>query len=224
MRDGVPGHEMAEEMEDLARDLLPLASPIMDYVHQRYLQHFVEQDMVGHMEVELDEHEDLGRVRVAICFADLAGYTRFTEEAGEEEAFSTVERFIDAVTDTLPDDARVVKTIGDEVMVVAQDVQALTDWAVGFQRLYRERPTPRIGIHQGVVLYRDGDYFGRDVNLAARVVARARGGEVIVTDRVMEQIKTNEWLQFEEIGQVKLKGFAEPTALCRAHIEGVDDE
>jgi adenylate cyclase len=219
MRDGVPGLEMAEEMETLARDLLPLASPIMDYLHQRFLQHFVEQDMVGHMEVDLDEKEDLGRVRVAIAFADLAGYTRFTEEVGEEEAVSLVERFIDAVTDTLPDDARVVKTIGDEVMVVGQDVQALTDWAVGFQRLYRERPTPRIGIHYGVVLYRDGDYFGREVNLAARVVARARGGEVIVRDSVMEAVKTSEWLKFDEIGEVKLKGFDEPKALCRAQID-----
>jgi adenylate cyclase len=222
MRDGVPGLEMAEEMETLARDLLPLASPIMDYLHQRFLQHFVEQDMVGHMEVELDEKEDLGRVKVAIAFADLAGYTRFTEEVGEEEAVSLVERFIDAVTDTLPDDARVVKTIGDEVMVVGQDVQALTDWAVGFQRLYRERPTPRIGVHYGVVLYRDGDYFGREVNLAARVVARARGGEVIVTDSVMDAIQTSEWLQFEQIGQVKLKGFDEPRVLCRAQIQADD--
>jgi adenylate cyclase len=222
MRDGVPGLDISTEMEDLARDLLPLASPIMDYVHQRHLQHFVEQDMVGHMEVDLDEKEELGRVHVAIAFADLAGYTRFTEEAGEEEAFSTVERFIDAVTDTLPDDARVVKTIGDEVMLVGPDVHALTDWAVGFQRLYRERPMARIGVHSGVVLYRDGDYFGREVNLAARVVARARGGEVIVTDSVMDQIKTSEYLQFEEIGEVKLKGFDQPTALCRAQIE--DDE
>jgi len=223
MRDGVPGLEMAEEMENLARDLLPLASPIMDYLHQRFLQHYVEQDMVGHMEVELDEKEDLGRVRVAIAFADLAGYTRFTEEVGEEEAVSLVERFIDAVTDTLPEDARVVKTIGDEVMLVGQDVQALTDWAVGFQRLYRYRPTPRIGVHYGVVLYRDGDYFGREVNLAARVVARARGGEVIVTDSVMEAIKTSDWLRFDNIGTVKLKGFAEPRSLCRAQISAEDD-
>jgi adenylate cyclase len=220
MRDGVPGLEMAEEMENLARDLLPLASPIMDYLHQRFLQHFVEQDMVGHMEVELDEKEDLGRVRVAIAFADLAGYTRFTEEVGEEEAVSLVERFIDAVTDTLPEDARVVKTIGDEVMVVAQDVQALTDWAVGFQRLYRERPTPRIGVHYGVVLYRDGDYFGREVNLAARVVARARGGEVLLTDAVMEAIEGRDHLRFENIGQVKLKGFDEPRGLYRASLAG----
>ncbi|MEA2421087.1 MAG: adenylate cyclase [Thermoleophilaceae bacterium] len=222
MRDGVPGLEMAEEMENLARDLLPLASPIMDFLHQRFLQHYVEQDMVGHMEVELEEKENLGRVRVAIAFADLAGYTRFTEEVGEEEAVSLVERFIDAVTNTLPDDARVVKTIGDEVMLVGSDVQALTDWAVGFQRLYRERPTPRIGVHYGVVLYRDGDYFGREVNLAARVVARARGGEVIVTDSVMEAIKTSDWLRFDTIGEVKLKGFDQPKTLCRAQIQSDD--
>ena len=59
----------------------------MDFMHQRYLGHFVEQDVVGHMEAELEEEESaLGRVRVAIGFADLAGYTRFTEEEGEEEA------------------------------------------------------------------------------------------------------------------------------------------
>jgi adenylate cyclase len=220
MRDGVPGLEMAEEMDTLARDLLPLASPLMDFIHQRFLQHFLQQDVVGHMEMDLaDEAEDLGRVRVAIAFADLAGYTRYTEEAGEEEAVSTVEHFIDIVTDTLPDDARVVKTIGDEVMIVGQDVQALTDWAVGFQRLYSERPTPRIGIHVGVVLYRDGDYFGREVNLSARVVARARGGEVIVTDSVVDAITTSDWLSFEPIGEVKLKGFDQPRSLCRAQIQ-----
>ena len=84
IREGVPGLEMAEEMSGLARDLLPLASPLMDYVHQRFLQHFIAQDVVGHMEIELEGDIDLGRVRVAIAFADLAGYTRFTEEEGDE--------------------------------------------------------------------------------------------------------------------------------------------
>ena len=211
IREGVPGLQMAEEMEGLARDLLPLASPMMDYVHQRFLQHFVEQDVVGHMESELeDEDVDLGRIRVAIAFADLAGYTRFTEEEGEEEALSSVERFVEGVTNTLPEDARVVKTIGDEVMVVAQDVGALVDWAVGFTSLFDERPEPRIGVHYGTTLYRDGDYFGRDVNLTSRVVARARGGEVLVSDAVTEALRDSPHLTFEEIGQVKLKGFAEP--------------
>lgn len=217
MREGVPGLQMAEEMEHLARDLLPLASPVMDYVHQRFLQHFVEQDMIGHMEIDLDETSDLGRLTVAIAFADLAGYTRFTEEEGEEEALSYVERFIDAVTNTLPEDARVVKTIGDEVMVVGYDVGALTDWAVGFQRLFDDRPAARIGVHHGAALYRDGDYFGREVNLAARVVARARGGEVLVTDSVMEAVRDSPHLEFEDIGSVKLKGFDTPRSLSRAY-------
>ncbi len=134
---------MAEEMEGLARDLLPIASPLMDYVHRRFLQHFVAQDVVGHMETELEDDETAtaGRVRVAIAFADLAGYTRFTEEEGEEEALSLVERFVEGVvTNTLPEDARVVKTIGDEVMVVGTDVGALVDWAVGFAAAVRGAP------------------------------------------------------------------------------------
>jgi adenylate cyclase len=126
-----------------------------------------------------------------------------------------VEAFIEAVTDTLPEGARVIKTIGDEVMVVGQDAAQLTDWAVGFQRLWQDRPSPRIGIHQGVTLYRDGDYFGRDVNLSARVVARARGGEVLVTDAVLDSIVQRDHLRFENVGRVKLKGFDEPVRLCR---------
>ena len=173
------------------------------------------------MEADLDEAPlDLGRLRVAIAFADLAGYTRFTEEAGEEEALDVVERFVESVEDTLPDDARVIKTIGDEVMIVGSDPGALVDWAVGFQRLHAERPLPRIGIHYGQTLYRDGDYYGREVNLAARVAARAAGGEVLVTRPVFERAGAH--LEFEPIGEVRLKGFAEATELFLAAPAGDD--
>ena len=119
----------------------------MDHLHQRFLAHFIEQDVVGHMEANDDGAAlDLGRLRVAIAFADLAGYTRLTEEEGEEEAVSAVEAFIENVELTLP--------------------------------------LPRIGIHYGVAIYRDGDYFGSAVNQASRVAARSAGGEVIVTRQV----------------------------------------
>jgi len=214
IRDGVGGLEIAEEMEGLASELLPLAAPIMDHVHQRWLQHFIEQDVVGHLELEIDGEGDLGRLRVGIAFADLAGYTRLTEEAGEEEALDIVERFVEAVSNTLPDEARVIKTIGDEVMVVGSDPSALADWAVGFQLLHPERPLPRIGIHAGGALYRDGDYYGRAVNLASRVGARAAGGEVLVTRPVVEAAGRH--LDFEHIGEVRLRGFSEPTELFLA--------
>jgi adenylate cyclase len=217
MRDGMPGLEMAEEMEGLAREMLPLASPIMDAMHQRFLARSVEQDVVGHMEIDLEGSPDLGRMRVTIAFADLAGYTRLTEELGDELAVDAVERFTEAVANTLPDTARVVKTIGDEVMVVGSDTAALAEWAAGFQRLVRdERPLPRIGVHHGEVVYRDGDYYGREVNLSARVVARAAGGEVLVTRPVADAGRKH--LRFERIGEVKLKGFNAPTELFVARI------
>jgi adenylate cyclase len=217
MLSGASGIEMAEQMGELARNLLPLSSPVMDQVHQRYLQHFVEQDVVGHMEVDLEgAAEELGRLRVAILFADLAGYTRLTEEEGELQAIDAVERFVEAVEVTLPDEARIIKTIGDEVMVVGSDPAALTDWAVGFQRLQSERPLPRIGIHYGDALYRDGDYYGRDVNIASRVAARSAGGEVLVTRPVVEHAGPH--LRFDRIAEVKLKGFREPTEIFIARV------
>jgi adenylate cyclase len=212
MRDGVGGLEIAEAMESLAGDLLPLASPIMDQVHRRALGHFISQDVVGHLELE---GAGLGRLRVGIAFADLAGYTRLTEEAGEEEALDVVERFVEEVVVTLPDEARVIKTIGDEVMIVGADPSTLVDWAVGFQELnVGRRPPPRIGIHAGEALYRDGDYYGSAVNLASRVGARAAGGEVLVTQPVVEAAGRH--LAFAPIGEVKLKGFREGTDLFLA--------
>jgi adenylate cyclase len=221
MRSGGSGLEMADQMLSLSRELLPLASPVMDHVHQHYLQQFVEQDVVGHMESDLGgDAIDLGRMRVAIAFADLAGYTRLTEEEGELEAVDAVERFIEAVEITLPDEARVIKTIGDEVMIVGSDPAALTDWAVGFQRLQSGEHLPRIGIHYGDALYRDGDYYGRDVNIAARVAARSAGGEVLVTRPVVEHAGSH--LDFERIAEVRLKGFSESTEIFIAKLEEGD--
>jgi adenylate cyclase len=179
MREGVPGVEIAEEMQGLAAELLPLASPMMDQVHQRLLAHFVDQDVVRHMESDLDPRErlDLGHLRVAIAFADL-------------------------------------KTIGDEVMVVSADPGALVDWAVGFQALHATRPLPRIGMHYGEVLYRDGDHYGREVIQAARVATRAGWGEVLVTRPVVAAAGPH--LEFELIGEVRLKGFTGPTELFEA--------
>jgi adenylate cyclase len=215
MRSGATGMETAEQMHALSREVLPLASPVLDQVHQSYLQHFVEQDVVGHMEADLEGTSiDLGRMRVAIAFADLAGYTQLTEEEGELTAIDAVERFVEAVEATLPDEARVIKTIGDEAMIVGADPAALTDWAVGFQRLQTERPLPRIAIHYGVALYREGDYYGREVNIASRVAARSAGGEVLVTRPVVEYSDSPApHLEFERIAEVQLKGFNEPTEI-----------
>ena len=207
IKEGISGHEIAEEMEELIGDVLPLTTPLMDFVHKKFLSYYIEQDVVGHMEDDPDT-EELGRVKVAIGFADLAGFTRFTEEAGEDEALDLVERFVRQVEESMPEEARVVKTIGDEVMVVCNDPFALTEWAVSFQRLFKERPLPRIGLHYGATIYRDGDYFGSEVNLAARITARTQAGEVLVSKSIKENCPEDAKLSFDTIGKVDLKGFS----------------
>ena len=213
IRQGVDALEMAEEMEGLARELLPLTSPLMEYIHQRYLRFYIEQDVVGHMETDFGAMRQMGRVHMTFCFVDLTGFTRYTEEEGDEEALDLVERFIETVEATLPAEALIVKTIGDEVMIVSPDPVTLTEWAVGFLTLFQERPQPRVGIHYGRAVYRDGDYFGTEVNLTHRVVARALGGEVMVTTAVADAIGESAYLDFNPIGRVELKGFGEPVEL-----------
>jgi adenylate cyclase len=219
MREGVPGVEVAQAMEGMTREMLPFAMPLINYLHGKMLGYFVEQDVIGHIESDLDDEEtaEEGRMRVAIVFADLAGYTKLTEEAGEVEAVGAVERFVEEVEQTLPIDARVIKTLGDEVMVVGADAGTLTAWAVDLgHRLPPGSPPPRIGIHSGAAIYRDGDYYGREVNRAARVVARAAGGEVLVTSPVVDAAARQDGLEFELIGEVVLKGFNHPTELFLA--------
>jgi adenylate cyclase len=216
IRDAVPELEMAAEMGDLAADILPLAAPLTEYLHTRYLRFFIEQDVVGHMESGQgsDTAEiELGQVTVTLCFIDLTGFTRYTEEEGDLEALDVIEHFVADVESTLPPEATIVKTIGDEVMLVSPDAASLTEWAVGFLGRFPQRPQPRVGIHCGEAVYRDGDYFGSQVNLAHRVVSRALAGEVLVTDRVAEAVVGREALEREAIGQVSLKGFPAPTEL-----------
>jgi len=213
IRDALPELEIAEEMGELASDVLPLAAPLTEYLHTRYLRYFMEQDVVGHMEADLDASTaDLGEVPVTLCFIDLTGFTQYTEEEGDLEALDVVETFVETVETTLPAEATIVKTIGDEVMVVSPEPGALTEWALALMERFPERPRPRVGIHYARAVYRDGDYFGTHVNLVHRVVGRAQAGEVLVTDAVTESLR-GRGLSCEPIGEVGLKGFQVPTPL-----------
>lgn len=213
IRDALPELEIAEEMGELAADILPLTAPLTEYLHTRYLRYFMEQDVVGHMETDLEATvSELGEIPVTLCFIDLTGFTRYTEEEGDLEALDVVERFVETVEATMPAEATIVKTIGDEVMVVSPDAGSLTEWAVALLERFPERPRPRVGIHYARAVYRDGDYFGTHVNLVHRVVGRAQAGEVLVTDRVADTL-SGRGLSCEPIGEVHLKGFPVPTPL-----------
>jgi adenylate cyclase len=214
MRSGGSAEEMSEAMLSVAEGLLPISTPLLEQLHRRMLMHFIDQDVVGHMEAEVgSEEHGVGRMRVAIAFADLAGYTQLTETRGDLHALDVVDRFIASVTATLPDDARVIKTIGDEVMVVGPDPAALASWAVRLGERLADDSRPRAAVHYGYVQYREGDYFGREVNLAARVQAESGAGEVLVTRPVVDA--SGSGLRVEPLPDVRLRGFSEPTEVFR---------
>jgi adenylate cyclase len=220
IRDGLGAMEMAEELGELVNATSPVTVPLFEYLHGRYVRYFMEQDVVGHMEDEFAGETEIDQIRITLCFIDLTGFTRFTAEEGDAEAFSAIERFTEAVEATLPSEANIVKSIGDEVMVVSPDPVSLAEWAVGFIAFFHDRPKPRVGIHYGNAVFRDGDYFGGEVNLTHRVVNRAQGGEVLVTGSVAEALEDHEDLELRGIGQAQLKGFPGPTPLYLASVRG----
>jgi adenylate cyclase len=214
MRSGGSADEMASEMLSVAEDLLPLTSQLLVQLHSRMLMNFIDQDVVGHMETEIAaDGADVGRMLVAIAFVDLAGYTQLTEQEGDLHAIDVVENFLATVTATLPDDARVIKTIGDEVMIVGPDPATLAGWALRLAELLPDGPRPRAAVHYGYAHYRDGDYYGREVNLVARIQTESGAGEVLVTESVVDA--TGVELRFEPVPDVHLRGFNEPTQLFR---------
>ena len=77
-------------------------------------------------------------------------------------------------------------------------------------------PPARVGVHAGPVVFRDGDYFGRTVNLAARITDYARPSEVLVSQSVVESVGDADGVTFVEIGPVTLKGVSEPVVLHAA--------
>lgn len=122
-----------------------------------------------------------------IGFIDLAGFTALTETHGDVEAADLVERFVGLAEDALGSGDRLVKSIGDAVMLLSADPAAGVALIAGIvDRCYESElfPSPRQGVHHGSVVLRRGDVFGTTVNIAARVADRARADQVLATAEV----------------------------------------
>ena len=180
---------------------------------------WVEQ-LVEDIEAALDDTGVLGRPgRVpAMCFLDLVGYTRLTEERGDQVAAELAEALAILVNRSAREHGGVpVKWLGDGVMVwfrePARAVLAAMDLV---ERLPQAGlPAAHVGVAAGPVVVQGGDYFGRTVNLAARIAAYASAGRVLVSERVAEAAPP-EGVTFVELGQVQLDGIAQPVRLLEA--------
>ncbi len=122
---------------------------------------------------------------VTVLFTDIAGYTAHAAARGDHGAVRLLRAHDAAVLPAVRRHmGRILKRLGDGVMVVFPSPNDALAAALGMQR--RARVALRIGIHTGPARSRAGDLIGHAVNVAARIADRARGGEVLVSDRVRE--------------------------------------
>ena len=150
-----------------------------------------------------------GGAPVCVGFADLVGFTAQTQQLDTSTLAEVVGRFEAIAYDVVAvHGGRVVKTIGDEVMFVNDDVVAGSETALELARRYREDEAlsdVRVGLAVGPVLERDGDVFGRTVNLASRIVSVAYPGSVIVSAEVREALQGRDELSFTSLRSHYLK-------------------
>jgi adenylate cyclase len=153
-----------------------------------------------------------------MSFLDLAGYTRLTEEQGDTAAAALAESLAVLVNRSAREHGGVpVKWLGDGVMVHYPEPAGAVRSALELvaQLPQAGLPPAHVGIAAGPVVVQGGDYFGRTVNLAARIAAQAAAGQVLVSQSVADSAAP-EGLSFVELGELWLKGFAHPLPLLEA--------
>jgi len=202
----------------LARPLADLMEPTLAYVYRLQL--------VDQLRHEAADRGDLaaGQREMAVCFADIVGWTELSEEAEEARIGSVADRLGTMATDLLRPPARVVKMIGDAAMFVSPDTGALLDLALDLVEAAEEDeefPQLRAGLASGLAVGRWGDWYGRPVNLASRVCSRARPGSVLVTAEVADACEGDGHL-FSAAGEKRLKGIG-AVPLWRARRAPPDD-
>jgi adenylate cyclase len=209
-----------ERAAQLSIDFLPLVDPTLLAAYRRQQELAWIEDMVERIEGELEATGVLGRPeRVpAMCFLDLVGYTRLTEEQGDQAAAELAGRLAVLVGRSAREHGGVpVKWLGDGVMVHYRDPAGAVVAALELvaQLPKAGLPPAHVGMAAGPVVVQGGDYFGRTVNLAARIAAYASASRVLVSERVAERAPP-EGVSFVELGQVQLEGIARPIRLLEA--------
>jgi adenylate cyclase len=205
----------------MAPQLTPLFEELLTWLYRRQQEHYLLQDIVEHLENAMDTI-GLGRGRMAsppaIAFLDLSGFTRLTDEQGDEAAAGLAGSLAELVQDAAhAHSGKPVKLLGDGVMFhfprPADAVRCALEMVV--EAPLSGLPPAHVGVDAGPVVFQDGDYFGRTVNVAARIVAKAGPGQVLVSDAVVA-VAEGDGLAFTEIGPAELKGVASPVILHEA--------
>ena len=214
---GMTEAEMLAAQADIGSRMAPLMEQALLSIYHGQQEHAWSTSAVEDVEAALERAGLFRPVRrpPAVCFLDITGYTRLTEERGDEAAADLATKLATLVRGSSREhDGQPVKWLGDGVMFYfpnpGDGVSAALDMVEGLPAA--GLPPAHVGIHAGPVVFQDGDYFGRTVNIAARIAEYARPGEVLVSQEVVEATVL-EGVDVTAIGPIELKGVSEPLSL-----------
>jgi adenylate cyclase len=218
------GLDESEVLEAAARwgdEMTSAAQQALLAIYHAHQEHAWTDVFVADVESVLDRAGLRPRTKTppAMCFLDISGYTRLTEERGDQAAADLAARLTGSVQQVSERrGGKVVKWLGDGVMFHFREAgQAVLAALEMVEEVSRSGlPPARVGVHAGPVVFQGGDYFGRTVNVAARIGEYARPGEVLVSQDVVDMAELDD-VVFTAIGPVELKGVSEPLRLHSAH-------
>jgi adenylate cyclase len=216
---GADESELMLRGAELGRRMAAAAKRTIDTIYERQGQHIWTEYGVRRAEMALERAGLLERVEStpAICFVDMTGFTRLTEERGDEEAArlaTSLETLVNEISRT--NGGRAVRWLGDGGLFYFQDASAA--FAAALEMSVRAPaaglPPTHIGVQAGPVVFRDGDVFGRTVNIASRIADQAEAGEILTSQETVERVGDVE-VSFVQARSVEIQGVANPVTLHR---------
>jgi adenylate cyclase len=198
-----------------AEQLVPVVEELIGYVWRRHLAAVAGRALAS-------SGEEFASNAVGVGFADLVGFTSLTREINEDELGNLVERFESLASDIIAaGNGRVIKTVGDEVMFVADDPGSIAEIGIQLAEQVptnKDLPEVRVGLAYGTVLSRLGDVYGEPVNLASRLTSIARPGSVLVDRDLAAALDGDERWRLRRVPPRPVRGYAllQPMRLRRA--------
>jgi adenylate cyclase len=215
MQPGVTERDLGLRYAAAARELAPVLGEVLSDVLNLHLREQVRNDVIG--QADLASGEFAGTSDVAVCFADMVGFTKLGEELTVGELGNVAGRLGELAADVTRSPVRLVKLIGDAAMLVSPEGEPLGEAALSLVAAAdaegEEFPMLRVGVAYGAAIGQGGDFYGRPVNLASRITGVARPGSVLASGEAREAL--GEGFRYSFAGERHLKGISGRVKLFR---------
>jgi adenylate cyclase len=205
LRPGDTERDLGLRYAESLRELGPLAGPTLEHMLNLRLAEQVRQAVVG--QAELESGRLPGAQPITAGFVDIVGFTSLGEQVPPDRLGAVIGGFESSLEDAVEPPVRLVKTIGDGALLVAPEAGPVVTTVVGLVERSRDDDGTALlrgGIASGEALPRAGDWYGRPVNLAARLTAFARRGSVVASREVRDAAVDG--YSWSPIGRRRFKG------------------